>query len=272
MNNLKEEDKIFYDDNNIKIINDNIINTDLIEENSIDLVVTSPPYNLNIDYECDDINDNMEWDDYLDFSRKWLSKVYTLIKDDGRMCLNIHLNITYGGKRIIIGDIVNIAKEIGYDYQSLIIWDKGNSCVRHVFGSWMSAQSPYISLNYECILLLSKGSWEKKSGSGISDISRNDFIKWTLGVWNFNTAKATVIGHPAPFPIELPKRCIKLFSYVDDVILDPFLGSGTTLIAAKVLNRKGIGVDINKKYCELSLERLNKEARLSDVSIFRDII
>lgn len=112
MNNLKEEDKIFYDDNNIKIINDNIINTDLIEENSIDLVVTSPPYNLNIDYECDGINDDMGWDDYLDFSRKWLSKVYTLIKDDGRMCLNIPLNITYGGKRIIIGDIVNIAKEI----------------------------------------------------------------------------------------------------------------------------------------------------------------
>ena len=101
----------------------------------------------------------------------------------------------------------------------------------------------------------------EKTHKGISDITKDEFIEWTNGVWNFQGENRSKVGHPAPFPVELPKRCIKLFSFVGDTILDPFLGSGTTLIACLELNRKGIGVEINPKYCELAVKRL-KEHRI----------
>lgn len=107
-----------------------------------------------------------------------------------------------------------------------------------------------------------KSKWKKTSGTGISDITREEFIEWTNGLWSFPGESRKKIGHPAPFPLELPKRCIKLFSFVGDTVLDPFLGSGTTLIATALLNRKGIGVEIDKKYCELALKRLLNEGNI----------
>lgn len=270
MNNLKEEGKIFYDDKNIKIINDNIINTDLIEENSIDLVVTSPPYNVDIKYNSH--KDDLTYEEYLNFSEKWMSNCFYWTKSQGRFCLNIPLDKNKGGQKSVGADLTTLAQNIGWKYHSTIIWNEGNISRRTAWGSWLSATAPYVIAPVELIVVFYKDEWKKTNGSKVSDITKKEFMEWTNGLWTFNGESKKRIGHPAPFPIELPYRCIKLFSYVDDVILDPFLGSGTTLMAAKVLNRKGIGVDINKKYCELSLERLNKEARLSDVSIFRDII
>jgi site-specific DNA-methyltransferase (adenine-specific) len=108
----------------------------------------------------------------------------------------------------------------------------------------------------ELIVVLYKDKWKKTSGSKISDIERQEFMDWTNGLWTFNGESKKRIGHPAPFPIELPRRCVKLFSYVDDIVLDPFSGSGTTLIAAISNNRKGIGIDVDKKYCELARKRI----------------
>jgi len=107
-------------------------------------------------------------------------------------------------------------------------------------------------------VVLYKKSWQKASGSQKSNITRDEFIEWTNGVWNFSGESKNKIGHPAPFPVELPKRCIKLFSFVGDTVLDPFLGSGTTLIACLENNRTGIGVEINRNYCELAARRLKQ--------------
>ncbi len=117
------------------------------------------------------------------------------------------------------------------------------------------------------IVVLYKKFWKKVSGSKKSDIAKEKFIDWTNGVWNFSGESKKRVNHPAPFPVELPKRCIKLFSYIGNVVLDPFLGSDTTLIACVLTNRIGIGVEIDKNYCELSLKRLAKEANLNQLRI-----
>ena len=109
------------------------------------------------------------------------------------------------------------------------------------------------------IVVLYKKNWKKTSGSRISDIEKFDFVDWTRGVWTFSGESKKKIGHPAPFPVELPYRCIKLLSYVGDTILDPFMGSGSTLVACKRTGRIGIGVDIEKDYCNIAKERLMKE-------------
>jgi site-specific DNA-methyltransferase (adenine-specific) len=104
--------------------------------------------------------------------------------------------------------------------------------------------------------VLYKEKWKKTSGSKVSDIERDEFMDWTNGLWTFNGESKKRIGHPAPFPIELPRRCVKLFSYVDDLVLDPFCGSGTTLLAAVTNHRRGVGIDVDKKYCELARKRI----------------
>jgi site-specific DNA-methyltransferase (adenine-specific) len=111
----------------------------------------------------------------------------------------------------------------------------------------------------ETIIVLYKETWKRDAKGRTSDIQRDEFLQWTNGVWAFNGESKKRIGHPAPFPIELPRRCIKLFSFVDDLVLDPFLGSGTTAIAALQNNRRVIGVEFDSKYCELALKRLKKE-------------
>jgi len=112
----------------------------------------------------------------------------------------------------------------------------------------------------EVIVVLYRNSWKKNSRTGVSDITRDEFMAWTNGVWTFGGEKKKRVGHPAPYPIELPKRCIKMFSFMGDTVLDPFMGSGTTLLGCHQLKRKGIGVEIHSGYCELAVKRLAEEA------------
>ena len=236
----------------LAIIRDDILKLDIIKENSIDLVVTSPPYNLDINYG--EYRDELPYETYLEFTKQWLKKCYTLCKEDGRLCLNIPLDKNKGGQQSVCADITEIAKSVGWKYHSTIIWNEGNISRRTAWGSWLSARAPYVIAPVEVIVVLYKGEWRKKE-EGISDITSKEFIEWTKGVWTFNGESKTKIGHPAPFPIELPKRCLKMFSYVNDVVLDPFLGSGTTLIACLNEKRVGIGIDIDKKYCKLAIKK-----------------
>lgn len=259
--------KIFYDTGNLKIINDDIIKTDEIPFNSIDLIITSPPYNLDINYSLH--NDKENYRDYLEFTSEWLSKCLKLLKNDGRFCLNIPLDKNKGGQQSVYSDITSIAKKVGWKYHSTIIWNEGNISRRTAWGSFMSASAPYVIAPVEVIVVFYKNSWKKTSGSLQSDIDKKDFMSWTNGLWTFNGESKKKVGHPAPFPIELPKRCIKLFSYVDDIVLDPFMGSGTTLIAAYLNQRKSIGVDIDKNYCELALKRLIGEAKINIDRLFK---
>lgn len=174
--------------------------------------------------------------------------------------MNIPLDKNKDGQQSVGADLTNIAKSVGFKYHSTIIWNEGNISRRTAWGSWMSARAPYVIAPVELIVILYKNEWRKTTGSGISDIKKDEFMGWTNGVWTFSGESKKKIGHPTPFPLELPQRCIKLFSFVDDVVLDPFLGSGSTLIAAYLNKRKGIGIEIDKTYCELAKKRLKNEA------------
>lgn len=264
---LKKETakEVFFETPRIKIINGNVISTDTISEKSVDLIVTSPPYNVDIKYNTH--NDKISYEDYLEFSKKWMARCFEWLKEDGRFCLNIPLDKNKNGQQSVGADLTTIAKSIGFKYHSTIVWNEGNISRRTAWGSWLSASAPFVIAPVELIVILHKNGWKKTSGSKISDISRDEFMNWTNGLWTFSGESKKRTGHPAPFPIELPQRCIKLFSYVDDVILDPFLGSGTTLIAAALNNRKGIGIEVDLEYCKLAKKRLIKEAHILNTTL-----
>ncbi len=262
---VKDSSKIFFETDKVKIINDDFLKTTLIKESSVDLIVTSPPYNVEIGYN--NYDDSIDYQKYLVFTEKWLKKAYTLLKEDGRFCLNIPLDKNKGGQQSVYADIVNIAKQVGFKYHSTIIWNEQNISRRTAWGSWLSASAPYVIAPVEMIVVLYKLKWKKESGSKISDISKDEFVEWTNGVWTFPGESKKRVRHPAPFPVELPRRCIKLFSFVGDTVLDPFLGSGTTLLATLQTDRIGIGVEIDKNYCALSLKRLKVEGSLTQTQL-----
>ena len=249
----------YFEEENATILYADTLTTRLIAAESIDLIVTSPPYNLDIDYKS--CNDAQPYEEYLKFTKAWLKRCLKWLKNDGRMCLNIPLDKNKGGHQSVGPDIIEIAKKVGFKYHSTVIWNEGNISKSSAWGSWMSASCPYVIAPVELIVLLYKGEWKKRSGSKQSDITRNEFISWTNGVWTFRGESKRKVGHPAPFPVELPKRCIKLFSYVGDTVLDPFMGSGSTVIAAKQNNRHGIGIDFEIDYCQLAMERILKETK-----------
>jgi site-specific DNA-methyltransferase (adenine-specific) len=257
----------YFQAGSICILNDDILRTEAIESNTVDLIVTSPPYDVDIKYE--NYDDSIPYDQYLDFTRKWLERCYDFAKDDGRLCLNIPLDKNKGGQHSVYADITTIAKEVGWKYQSSIIWNEQNISRRTAWGSWLSASAPFVIAPVEVIAVMYKKMWGK-THKGKSDITRKEFIEWTNGVWSFSGESRSRVGHPAPFPVELPKRCIKLFSFIEDTVLDPFLGSGTTLIACLEAERIGIGVDINKSYCDLAIKRL-KEHGIHQKKLFESI-
>jgi len=248
------------------IYNEDILKISSISNDSIDLIITSPPYNVDIHYNSH--NDNLSYEDYLEFSKKWIQKCYDLSKIEGRFLLNVPLDKNKGGQKSVGADITTIAKQIGWKYHSTIIWNEGNISRRTAWGSYMSASAPYVIAPVEIILVLYKDNWKKTSGTKKNDITKQEFMNWTSGLWTFpGQSKKGAGGHPAPFPIELPKRCIKLFSFIGDTVLDPFLGSGSTLVAASLFNRKGVGVDIDEKYCNIAVNRLNNEAKINQESL-----
>ncbi len=246
--------KVFYSNDKIVVIHDDILTTNAVDPNSIDLIVTSPPYNVDIQYHAH--QDDISYPEYLEFTHAWMRQCFHFLKEDGRFCLNIPLDKNKGGQQSVGADVTTIAKQVGFQYHSTIIWNEGNISRRTAWGSWMSASAPFVIAPVELIVVLYKKHWRKTSGSGQSDITKSEFMNWTNGVWVFNGESKKKIGHPAPFPLELPRRCIKLFSFVGDTVLDPFAGSGTTLIASAMLNRRGIGVEIDSQYCELARKRI----------------
>lgn len=261
-NGMLTESGIYFQNDTLKIIMDNFLDTEAIDANSIDLIVTSPPYNVDIKYQTYD--DTIPYEKYLEFSERWLEKAFNLLKNDGRFCLNIPLDKNKGGQQSVYADIITIAKRVGYKYHATIVWNEQNISRRTAWGSWLSASAPYVIAPVEMIAVLYKRYWRKTTGSGKSDITREEFITYTNAVWNFMGESKSKVGHPAPFPVELPKRCIKLFSFVGDTVLDPFLGSGSTLIACLQTQRKGIGVEIDPKYCEIAKKRILKELKLAN--------
>ena len=242
------------------LLND-VKNKSIIKKSSIDLIITSPPYNVGKDYSGKLNGDLLSRCQYLNFTKKWLRNCYHWAKPTGRICVNVSIDKNKNGKHPLCADITEIAMREGWKYHATILWNEGNISRRTAWGSWKSASAPHVIAPVEVIIVLYKEEW-KKQHKGASDITAEEFKEWVLGIWSFNGESAKRVGHTAPFPRELPKRCIKLFSYIDDVVLDPFSGSGTTLIEAINHNRQAVGIEIEKKYCRLSIERIKKECKV----------
>ena len=234
----------------------------LLEPESIDLVVTSPPYNLGKAYTGDGTDDRLAYDDYLSFSRSWMTNCYTWGRSTARLCMNITLDIGdgTGHKRAVYADLVAEAVSCGWQYRMTILWDKGHVTTRTAWGSWRSARAPHIVPPAEVIVVLFKDDWRKEPGE--DDLTTTEFIDWTLGLWAICPASATLVGHEAPFPPELPRRLIKLFSFRGDTVLDPFTGSGTTLIEAILHQRHAVGIEKQAHYHALATRRLSEQAGL----------
>ncbi|MCC7429420.1 site-specific DNA-methyltransferase [bacterium] len=237
----------------------NALNENLFEDEFIDLIVTSPPYNVGIEYNSND--DGLTYGQYLEFSRKWIENCFKWSKTQARFLLNVPLDKNKGGQKSVGADFTKIVQEVGWKYHSTIIWNEGNISRRTAWGSWLSASAPYVIAPVELILVLYKDDWKKTNGTKISTIKKEEFMEWTNGVWTFNGESKKRIGHPAPFPRELPHRAIKLFSYENDLVFDPFAGSGTTLIEASNNRRRGIGLELDPNYCKLAKNRILKETK-----------
>ncbi len=228
---------------------------DEIPDNSIHLMITSPPYNVGKEYDND-----LTLEEYSTLLTNVLSQTYDKLVTGGRACINI-ANIGRKPYIPLHAMIIEIMIDLGYLMRGEIIWDKfasaGGSCA---WGSWMSASNPVLRDFHEYILVFSKESYSKNKKQEKRDtIERDEFIQWTKSIWTFPAVNAKKIGHPAPFPVELPHRLIKLYSYEGDVVLDPFCGSGTTCISAIQNNRKYIGYDIKEEYIELAEKRISNQ-------------
>jgi modification methylase len=233
------------------IFNQDAKNMDLLPDECVHLVVTSPGYNVGKDYD-----ENLSLSDYLEMLSDVFSECYRVLVDGGRMVVNI-ANVGRKPYIALHSHIINIMQNIGFQMRGEIIWDKGASAGSSTaWGSWMSPSNPVMRDVHEYLLVFNKGGFTRKNQFKPKTITRDEFLDYTKSVWTFNTISAKKVGHPAPFPIELPYRCIQLYTYGDEVVLDPFMGSGTTAIAALNTNRRFIGFEINENYYELSVDRI----------------
>ncbi len=224
-----------------------------LPDHSVHLMVTSPPYNVGKEYDED-----LSLEEYLDLLRRVFKETYRVLVTGGRACVNI---ANLGRKPYIPlhAYIIEAMLDIGFLMRGEIIWNKaGSASSSTAWGSWLSASNPVLRDVHEYILVFSKESFSRPSKKQQSTIEKDDFLAWTKSVWAFPAISAQQIGHPAPFPVELPRRCIEMYTYQGEVVLDPFCGSGTTCIAALTSGRRYVGYEINQEYVSLSEERLRQ--------------
>jgi site-specific DNA-methyltransferase (adenine-specific) len=243
----------------------NVMGSGEIPEDSVDLICTSPPYNCNIKY--DSWNDGMSYDEYLVFMREWLTQAYRVLKDDGRIAVNLFYEISQpgrGGRVFVTSDVWQIMKEIGFQWNGIadLVEDQSERVKYTAWGSWMSASSPYMYNPKECVICAYKKE-KKKLTKGVSTIERDEFMESVKGEWNYRAATTTKTQ--ASYSLDIPLRAINLFTYLDDVVLDPFCGRGTTGSACKILGRRFIGVDISKNYIEIANEEIHNIASKWDI-------
>ena len=227
-----------------------------IPNSSLHLMITSPPYNVSKEYDND-----LSLNEYLNLLKNCFAETYRVLVDGGRACINI---ANVGRKPYIpLSDYVSkIMIEIGFNMRGEIIWNKSAGAgISTAWGSFQSASNPILRDVHEYILIFSKGNYKRERDKEEKElrkdnITKEEFIEWTKSVWTMNTESAKRIGHPAPFPEELPNRLIKLFSFTNDIVIDPFMGSGTTAIAAIKNNRNFLGYEINEEYINLANNRI----------------
>jgi site-specific DNA-methyltransferase (adenine-specific) len=232
-----------------KIILGSAENMKEIPDNSVHLMITSPPYNVSKEYDED-----LSLKEYLILLENSFKETYRVLVNGGRACINV---ANLGRKPYIpLSDYISkLMIKIGFNMRGEIIWNKAASASPSTaWGSWQSAANPILRDVHEYILIFSKGDY--KRAKGINTIAKEQFMEWTKSIWTMNAESARRIGHPAPFPEELPYRLIQLYSFKDDIVLDPFMGSGTTAVSALKSERKYIGYDISQEYINLANKRV----------------
>ncbi len=223
-----------------------------IPDNCVALMVTSPPYNVGKEYD-----DDLGIDEYLALLRRVFSETYRVIEPGGRVAVNV---ANLGRKPYLpLNQYVSaLLTEIGFDLRGEIIWQKaksaGGSCA---WGSWRSAKNPTLRDVHEYILVASKGSYARRR-RGEDTISKEEFLEATVSIWDILPESARRVGHPAPFPVELPRRLIELYTFAGDLVLDPFLGSGSTAVAAVETGRHYVGYDLSDEYLEIAERRIHE--------------
>ena len=219
---------------------------------SVHLMVTSPPYNVGKDYDED-----LSLTEYLAFLKRVWAETWRVLVPGGRACINV---ANLGRKPYIPLHAMLIADmlELGFLMRGEIIWDKGASASSSTaWGSWQSASNPTLRDTHEYILVFSKGSFRREKVDGRESlISMEEFLEFTKSVWTFGAESARKIGHPAPYPAELPYRLIQLYTYSEEIVLDPFMGSGQSALAALKAGRHFVGYEVNEEYRKLALKRI----------------
>jgi site-specific DNA-methyltransferase (adenine-specific) len=268
-----------------KVIN-TIINGDCIQEmkkipeGTVDLIVTSPPYGVNIDYDVHD--DDMTPEEYFEFTKNWMTEAYRLLKDDGRIALNIPYEINRqakGGRIFIVSEVWQIMKQIGYKFFGVVDLEEQSPHRSRTtaWGSWMSPSAPYIYNPKECVILAYKKHHIKKikgepewvgemvdvENEGVikqkktyTEQQKREFIDLVFGQWNYFADTKSLTK--ATFSMDIPTKAIKILTYKNDVVLDPFAGSGTSLVAAEVLGRRWIGIELSPNYTKVANDRIAK--------------
>ena len=225
-----------------------------LPDKSVHLMVTSPPYNVGKEYD-----ESFTLDEYLEFLKRVWEEVHRVLVPGGRACINI---ANLGRKPYIPlhAFIIKDMSDLGFLMRGEIIWNKSSSASPSTaWGSWLSPANPTLRDVHEYILVFSKGMFSRKStNKRESTISRDEFLEFTKSVWTFPAEPARKIGHPAPFPVDLPYRLIQLYTYRGEVVLDPFMGSGQTAIAALKADRHYAGYEIEEEYVKLSEMRINE--------------
>jgi len=240
-----------------------------LPDSSVHLIVTSPPYNVGKDYEK-----NLSMEVYCQFLKDVMKECYRVLVNGGRICVNV-ANLRRKPYTPLNSIMMNLLIETEFLLRGEIIWVKGatvqNSCA---WGSWMSPSNPILRDGHEYIVTASKGQYERtKDNDSHASITADDFQELTNSVWHFRPETSININHPAPFPVELPRRCIEMYTYCDDIVLDPFMGSGTTGVAAIFTKRRYVGYEIQPEYVKKARIRCGKiEDEKSQTAFFDKLI
>lgn len=222
-----------------------------IPDSCVHLMVTSPPYNVGKEYDED-----LDVDEYLDMLGAVFAETHRLLVGGGRACINV-ANV---GRRPYIpyhALIIQSMLGCGFHMRGEVIWDKGAGAGSSTaWGSWRSASNPTLRDVHEYVLVFCKGRFGRDKRGRTDTIGRDEFLEYTKSVWRFPPERAKKVGHPAPFPVELPRRCVQLYTFEGDVVFDPFCGSGSTGVAAAESGRRYLMVDSDGGYVETARRRI----------------
>jgi site-specific DNA-methyltransferase (adenine-specific) len=221
-----------------------------VPDNCVALMITSPPYNVGKDYDAD-----LSLGDYLELLKRVLAETYRVLEPGGRVAVNV-ANLGRKPYLPLNHHVASLLTDVGFLLRGEVIWQKAKAAGGSTaWGSWQSAKNPTLRDVHEYVVVACKETF-RRVRRGADTIAKDDFVSSTLSVWDIRPESAKRVGHPAPFPVELPRRFIELYTFAGDLVLDPFIGAGATAIAAMETGRHFVGYDTDAGYLDLAQSRI----------------